>query len=82
MCYLPIINIFMEPVHVILVELDHINVRLVDSFHVSLAWVNAEGRGPVDAGDGYSVSGGDVVHEVIVAIEDNSVWCLTGRHVI
>ena len=77
-----IIDNFMESTGVEFPVVDHIDTRLIDGLHIPHAWVNAEGRGTVYTGHGHTVSRLYLVHQVTVGEYNNSMWRLSGRHVL
>ena len=74
--------VFSKPAFGILTELDDIDIRFVHRLDVTHEWVDTEGRGSIDPGHCDTITGLDRVHEIIVCIQYNVVWGLTGRHVI
>ena len=61
----------------VLAEVDHINVSLIDRVEVPHLGVGSLRDCSVDTSDRHSVSRLDLVHQVTMNIEDDSVRCLT-----
>ena len=76
--------VFLLPKAVLLraAEVNGVNVGLVDGFDVALAWIGAQWRGAVDAGDINAVARLDRVDEVVVRVNDDGVRRLTSRHIV
>jgi hypothetical protein len=75
-------DIFIEPLGIGLSEVNNINVRPVDWAHIPHSRVQHWGDSPVDTSDRDPVTRLNLIHQVIVAVEQDGLRRLSSRHVI